>query len=187
VNVEHLLNAFTTIDATPGGVWGICRNFMIHLFWHKARLVILGPKIEALADDHPSKPECLFRLSQLFYKVGSYAECKRLLTHALKLSREQRDDHQLAQMLGELSLVNFWGCSSKEGIQQAKEASEIYGQLGGTVEQAASLAFLAQFLLGDNQLAAAEEATSRAIDLLQGREEQFLVCHRHQVLGIIYH
>jgi len=187
VNVEHLLDVFTTVDATSGSVWGACRNFMIHLFWHKARLVILGRKVEALADDHPSKPECLLHLSKLFRGVGNYSECQRLLTYTLKLSREQGDDHQLAQMLGELSLVNFWACLSKEGIQQAKEASEIYGRLGGIVEQAMSKAYLAQFFLGDNQLDAAEEAISRAIDLIQGGEEQFLVCHAHHMLGIVYH
>jgi hypothetical protein len=93
VNVEHLLDVFTTTDGTSGGVWDACVNFMDHLYWHKPRLVILGRKIEALTDDHPSKLECLFQLSQLFQRVGNYAECKRLLTHALKLSREQGDDH----------------------------------------------------------------------------------------------
>jgi hypothetical protein len=69
VNVEHLLDVFTTTDGTSGGVWDACVNFMDHLYWHKPRLVILGRKIEALTDDHPSKLECLFRLSQLFRKL----------------------------------------------------------------------------------------------------------------------
>ena len=60
VNAEHLLDVFTTIDATSGDVWGACADFAKHLSWHKPRLVILGPKIETLPDDHPSKPECLF-------------------------------------------------------------------------------------------------------------------------------
>ena len=35
VNVEHLLEVFTTIDPNSGSVWGACVNFMQHLFWHK--------------------------------------------------------------------------------------------------------------------------------------------------------
>jgi hypothetical protein len=136
VNVEHLLDVFTTTDGTSGGVWDACANFMNHLCWHKPRLTILGRKIEALADDHPSKLECLFRLSQLFRNVGNHTECKRLLTHVLQLSRERGDDHKLARTLRELSDVHLRMGLFKEGIQQAKEASEIYERLGDTVEQA---------------------------------------------------
>ena len=31
VNVEHLLDVFTTIDANSGGIWEACTDFMIHL------------------------------------------------------------------------------------------------------------------------------------------------------------
>ena len=65
-NVEHLLDVFTTINAASGGVWSACGYFMEHVFWLKPWLVMLGPKIEALADDHHSKLECLFPLSGLF-------------------------------------------------------------------------------------------------------------------------
>ena len=40
VNVEHLLDVFATIDGDSAGVWEACINFMRHLLWHKARLVI---------------------------------------------------------------------------------------------------------------------------------------------------
>jgi uncharacterized protein HemY len=96
----------------------------------------LGQKIEALADDHPSKPECLLSLALLLRKVGNHAESKRFLTHASKLSREQGDDHQLARALTELSDVHSRMGLPKEGIQQAREASEIYERLGDMVEQA---------------------------------------------------
>jgi len=184
VNVEHLLDVFTTADATSGSVWDACRNFMIHLFWHKARLVVLGPKVEALADDHPSKPECLLRLSQLFRKVGSYAECKRLLTHALGLSRGRGDDYMLALILGDLSTVHSRMGLLKEGIQQAKEASEIYGRLGKPVEQANFLVFLIPLCLKDNQLDVAEEAASHAINLISEKGEQLCACHH--LLGVTY-
>jgi hypothetical protein len=59
VNVEHLLDVFTTIDANSDGVWDACTNFMRHLSRHKNRLTILKPKIEGLLDDHPSKPKML--------------------------------------------------------------------------------------------------------------------------------
>jgi len=87
VNVEHLLNVFTTIDTDSDDVWDVCACFMQHLYWHKRRLVILGSKIEELRDDHPSKPECLVRLSWLFESVGNHVEAKRLITHALQLRR----------------------------------------------------------------------------------------------------
>ena len=88
-NVEHLLDVFTTVDATSSRVWRACGDFVRHLFHHKPRLVALGPKGEALPDDHPYKPECLFQLSRLFGKVGNQMESKRLLTHALELSGGQ--------------------------------------------------------------------------------------------------
>ena len=87
VNVEHLLDVFTTIDATAGDAWVVCSYFMGHLYWHKPRLVILGPKIEALADGHLHTLQCLFWLSQLFQKLGNRVELERLLTHTLRLSR----------------------------------------------------------------------------------------------------
>ena len=187
VNIEHLLDVFVMIDVTSAGVWGACANFMQHLYWHKPRLVVLGPNIEALPDDHPSKVECLFHLSALFQKVGNYVESKRLLTHALKLSREQGGDHKLARTLRQLSNVQLWMGLLKEGIPQAKEASEICERLGETGEQARCLIELAFLLREDEQLDAAEEAVSRAINLLPEKEEQFLVCECHQVLGVIYH
>ena len=185
VNVEHLLDIFTTIDATSGGMWVACVNFMKHLLWHKSRLVIFGRKIEALADNHPSKPACLLQLSQLFQKVGNHIERKRLLTHALKFSREQGDDLQLARTLRQLSNVHLWICLFKEGIPQAKEASEIYERLGDAVEQAQCLIALAWLLHHDDKLDDAEEAASRAIHLLPENGQEFQVCQCHQVLGEI--
>jgi len=44
VNVEHLLDVFTTIDATSGDVWGACVDFMKHLLLNKPRLSVLGPE-----------------------------------------------------------------------------------------------------------------------------------------------
>jgi hypothetical protein len=99
VNVEHLLDVFTTVDASSDDVWEACAKFMEHLYWHKKRLTILGPKIEGLPDDHISKPRCLFELARLFAFVGNLAECKRLLAHALGLWRERGSDPMVAQAL----------------------------------------------------------------------------------------
>ena len=63
----------TTIDVSSDGTWDACTNSLEHLFWHK-QLTILGPKIKRLPDDHPSKLNCLFKLSQLFGLVRNHRE-----------------------------------------------------------------------------------------------------------------
>jgi tetratricopeptide (TPR) repeat protein len=186
VNVEHLLDVFTSIDPNSEDTWDACGKFMDHLCWNKPRLVMLGPKIEALPDNHPSKAQCLGYLSQLFYAVGNWMEDKRLLTHALKLWRERGDDIQVARRLSDLSEVNRLMGHNEEAIQQAKEASEILERLGDTAKRARSLILLAWSLHDDGQLDAAEEAVSRAVDLLPENGEQYLVCNGHRVLGQIY-
>ena len=186
VNVEHLLDVFTAIDTTSDDTWAACANFMQHLFWHKPRLTMLEPRIEGLPDGHPSKPRCLNQLSRLFQAVGNHAECKRLLIHTLKLLRERGDGNRVASVLMKLSDVNRKLGLYKEGIQQAKEATEIVERLGNTVGQAQCLVELARLLHDDRQLDAAEEAVSRVIDLLPEKGEQFLLCQCHQTLGTIY-
>ena len=187
VNIEYLLDVFTSLDTTSVSVWDNCSCFMEHLYWHKKRPVTLGAKIEGLPDNHPSKPRCLFYLSRLFGSVGNNAEYKRLLVHTLKLWREQGNCLQVAQVLGFISGANRLLGLHKEGIQQAKEALEIHKQFNDLLGQAQSWQQLAQLLHGDGQLDAAEEAASQAINLLDGKDEQFLVCQSHRLLGLIYH
>ena len=107
-------------------VWGACAGFMEHIYWHKPRYTVLRPKVEELADDHPSKPTCLMQLAQLSYKVGNYTEQKRLLAHVLKLAREREDDSQVGEALLDLSRANRDLGLHQEGIQQTKEALAIY-------------------------------------------------------------
>ena len=185
-NVEHLLDVFTSVDANSDGVWDACTRFMDHLYWHKPRLVILGPKIEALPDNHPSKARCLHNLSRLFHSVGNWAERKRILTHALELWRERGDEHQAALTLSHLSDANRDMGLCKEGIRQAREASGIFERLGITDKQAECLIDLARSLYSDEQFGAAEEAASRAINLLSEKDGQLQVCEGHHVLGKIY-
>ena len=186
VNVEHLLDVFTTIDPGSDAVWDACANFMRHLYFHKKRLTILGSKIEGLSDDYHSKPKCLLYLSRLFELVGNHVEQKRLLTHALGLWRGQGSDGWVATTLTKLSNVNKALGFHKEGTQQAKEALEIFERLGHTASQAQCLIYLAWSLCSDEQFDAAEEAALRAINLLPEEGRQFMVCESHRALGNIY-
>ena len=106
VNVEHLLNILTTNDPTSKSTWDACSYFIDHIFWHKQPLVMLGSKIEGLPDSHPSKPQCLFELSQLVDTVGNPTEGKQLLVHTSKLWRAQGDQSQVVQALLQLVDAN---------------------------------------------------------------------------------
>ena len=183
LNVEHLLDIFISIDRTKADFWDTCSHFMEHLYWHKSRPTILESKIEALADDHHSKPKCLFELSRLFGRVGNYTNRRQLLIHTLELERQRGDDAQVARALGYLSDVSRYLCLQKEGIQQAREALEICERTNDPIGQAQSLKFLAWVLTSDNQLDAAEEAAFRAIDLVPEKGQEFLICNLHRVLG----
>ena len=186
MNVEHLLDVFTTIDADSAGVWEACINFMHHLYWHKERLVILKPKIEGLPDDHPSKPDCLWKLGRLFGLVGNRVEQKRLLTYALTFSRGQGSNAWAAGVLSDLSNSNRMMGLYDEGIQRGREALKIWESLNDTVGLVQCLINLTQLLCEDGQLDAAEETASRAINLLSEKDDQFLVCKSHHALGDVY-
>ena len=187
VNVEHLLNVFTSGDMSSDIVWKVCAGFMQHLLWYKPRKIVLGSKIEQLPDDHRFKPICLLQLSRLFEQAGNFVEQKRLLTHALKLNRERGDDPQVAVTLTVLADANRLLRLFEEGIQQAREASEICERIGRTGQQRASLITLADLLRGDNQLDAAEEVAFRTIKLLPEKGEEFRACRCHRLLGGIYY
>ena len=147
---------------------------------------MLTPKIEGLPDDHPSKPRCLLQLALLFESIGDHEERKALLTRTIQLERERRDVESVAPSLRELANANRQLDLLDEGIQQAKEALEIYERLGKTVEQASRLISLARLSLEDKQLDAAIEVMSRGLGLLSEESQEFLVCRSHRVLGKIY-
>ena len=186
MNVEHLLDVFTTVDASSDNTWGACANFIRHLVHHKQRPTILKPKIEGLPDDHCSKPDCLFELSQLFNSVGNHVERKRLLTHVLKLWRERGNDRGVAQTLRLLSDANRHMGLYEEGVQLVQEGLKILERFGDMVGQVRCLSSLAALLRSNNQLDAAQEAASRAIALLAEKGEKFLLCESHHALGNIY-
>ena len=185
VNVEHLLDVFTSIDGNLTDVWVACCNFMEHLFWHKPRLVVLGPRIEGLPDDHPSKPQCLFALSELFYTVGNDTKHTQLLSQTLKIWEEQGNDSRVARVLVSLANSNGRQHRWKEGIQRGEEALGIYERLGDISGQAKSLQCLAWLLKCDKRLDAAEEAVFRAINL-SDKGERFPACQCQRLLGDIY-
>ena len=185
VNVEHLLDVFTSIDTNSTETWDACSNFMEHLYWHKPRLITLGPKIEGLPDDHHSKPQCLHWLSQLFYSVGNDVESKRLLIHNLKLWKDRGNDFEVAETLRNISEADHMVGLHEEGIRWVKEALEVYGQLDDVLGQAQAWQQLGGLLYSDGQLDAAEEATSEAIDLFLVKGDRFEVCNCHRILGNI--
>jgi len=186
VNVEHLLDIFTVVDADSDSVWDACGYFMRHLYWHKNRLVILKLRIEGLPDDHRCKPLCLSDLSWLFNSVGDRVEQRRLLSHALKLQRERGGDYQIAIFLKELSGVNRLMGLHKEGIEAIKEALGIFKRLGETVHQATCLIQFALLFCDDEQFDVAEGAALRAIGILPEKGEDYQVCESHSALGEIY-
>jgi len=186
VNVEHLLNIFTMVDADSDDVWEACAKFMVHLYWHKTRLVILQPRIEGLPDDHHYKSRCLFHLSRLFGFVGNWAENRRLLIRVLKLQRDgQESDHQVAITMMNLSDANWFMGLHKEGIEAVKEALELFERLGDTAGQAGCLIELARLFCSDGQFDAAE-AAFRAISILPEEGEEYRVCGSHRGLSEIY-
>jgi tetratricopeptide (TPR) repeat protein len=187
VNVEHLLDVFTSIDQMAGVIWDTCHHFLEHLYWHKPRQTVLRPRIEGLPDNHRFKPNCLLELSRLFERAGNHGERKRLLIRTLELERQRGDDNRVAQVLYRLADVNRLLGLHEEGIQQAREALEIFERAGNTIEQADCLGKLTWLLYEDKQLDAAEGAASRAIDLISSKGEEFLVTGLHRILGKIHH
>ena len=186
MNVEYLLDVFTSIDQTGDDVWDACSHFMEHIYWHKPRQTVLGSKIEALPDDHQYKRKCLFELSRLSGEVGNLTEEKRLLLYTLELEKQRGGDAEVAQTLQYLSEVNRRLGFSEEGVQQAKEALEIFAQADGATQPVESLSNLARLLFDDGQLDAAAETAYRAITLVSDQDEEYIVCKLHRVLGMIH-
>ena len=187
VNVEHFLNVLTSLNMDADDVWNACEGFVRHLYWHKPRKTVLGPKIEDLPDGHPSKREGLYQLSELFGMVGNHAERKRILAHVLILNREPEDRPKIALTLRRLSDANRWLRFFEEGIQQAREASEIYEELGDTVNQAVCLNDLALVLFEGGHVDDAETAALRAIGLLLEKGQESRLGESNRFLGRIYH
>ena len=186
INVEHLLDVFTSVDASSESVWKACADFMRHIYWHKKRPTMLRPNIERLPDDQPSKPECLLGLSQLFRSLGNTAN-KEFLPHALRLAREREDGYRIAQALIYLAYANRALNLINEALSHAKEAVEVCERLNIVAMRPHALRSLAWMLQYNNQLDAAEAVAFRAIGIFKDRCEQYGVCQSYRALGVICH
>ena len=187
VNVEHLLDVFTSFDQNTDEAWGACDYFMKHLYWHTSRQTLLGPKIQSLPNDHPYKSRCLYGLSRLFQRVGNYAEQKRLLAHTLKLERERGDGLMVAQVLTLIADSNLALGLYKEGIPQAREALEIFQRTGDTIGRADCSTKLTWLLLYDGQFDAAQNAASHEIDLTSEKGQESNLSKLHRALGKVFY
>ena len=186
LNVEHLLNVFASVDPNSEDIWAGCMDFVGHLNWHKPRQTVLGPKIKQLPDGHRWKPKGLFMLAGLSDSVGNNAEGKQLLIQALQLWRERGDsDYWVGCTLERLADANRWLGLHEEGIQQAREALEIFERVGDTAGQADCLSCLARLFLKDGRLDEAEEVTISSINLL-GKGQEFQLCESHRILGNLF-
>ena len=88
-------------------------------------------------------------------------------------------------ILVSLSNVNSLLDYLEEGIQQVEEALGIYEELNDISGQGLSLCQLGVLLSTNNQLDAAEEAASQALNLLSSTGNQLEVCQCYRVLGSI--
>ena len=98
-NVEHLLDVFTSIDPDRDDIWDPFYHFIEHLYWHKPRKTVLGPKIRALLYHYCLDLEYLSELSLLFGRVRDHPKRKRLLTDALGFEKREGDDQKVIQTL----------------------------------------------------------------------------------------
>ena len=185
INIEHLLSIFTIIDASSIRTWDACAGFTARLTEHKARLVTLGPNIEGLPDSHPSKPQCLFRLSELFARIGNYGEVVRLCALLLKLWRDRGDLSQVSLQLKSLFPYYLLAGLREEGRQMAEGALEIFTQAGYTEGQAKCFSQLAMTYLGDDRVDTAEEYASNALALLSENTPQMTVSQCHMAFGFV--
>ena len=186
INVEHLLNVFTSFGTDSHDSWGACADFIAHLNWHKPRSTVLKSKIEGLPDDHHSKPQCLLQLSELLQSLGNYVEQKRVLTHTLEIERGQVNNNRVARALRFLVSANRMLDLYEEGIQRSNEALEIYERLGDAEGQAKCWNYLGWLLHEDDQFDAAEGAASRALKIFLDRGREYWICDSHRLLGEIY-
>ena len=76
-NLKHLLDVFISTDTNLVDVWDAFDYLVGYVYWHKRRLVTLGPKIEGLSNGYPSEQLYTFQLSWSFRSAGNCAKCKR--------------------------------------------------------------------------------------------------------------
>lgn len=81
MNVEYLLDVFTSTNADSKGVRDARSRFMDPLSWHKPRPVIPGPNYELF---------CVhFSLVQAFFKKSKFSDANPHVTWTNKVARDQ--------------------------------------------------------------------------------------------------
>ena len=186
VNVEHLLDVFTSVGVATDDVWDACAHFLEHLLHYRRRKTALARKIEGLPDDHPFKSQCLFQLSELLGEVGNFIEQKELLTHVLELEGERMDRLRIARALKRLSHADRLLRLEGGGVQQAEGALEVFEEFGDTNERLDALNTLGVALCESNQPDAAEKVVFRAINLAPEQGQEYPLSESHYILGSIY-
>ena len=95
VNVEHLLDVFTTVDPNSGSVWVACANFVEHLRWHK----------KTHHYDTTGQAECLDNLALLLRDDKQLGAAEEAAFRAITLLPEKGQEHRLCkshQTLGKI-------------------------------------------------------------------------------------
>jgi len=114
-------------------------------------------------------------------------EYKQLLTCTLELQRGWGDNLLVAETLRYMSGANRMLGLYKQGIQQAREALEIYKQYNRMLGQGRTWEELTWLLCDDKQLDLAEEVALQGISLFSNRVHQFQACECYCILGDICH
>ena len=110
---------------------------------------------------------------------------KRVSCPRIKAGEWRGDDRLVARTLRGLVGANRWLDPNKEEIQQKKEALGIYEPLGNVGEQAECLDTRDRLFFEDSQLDAAEEGTTRVINSLLDKGEEFRICQYLTVFLVI--
>ena len=186
VNVEHLLDIFTEVNANSDSVRDASVDFMTHLVWHKRRPTVLRLKVEGLPDGRHSKPRDSLDISRFLPSVRNHVKRKRLL-NTLDHCGAWGNDRGVALLLWQLSEANRLLGLPEEGGRLAEEAREISEQLGDAVSPTRSLHSLVVQLYSDEKLGAAEEAPPCTTGLLPEEGDRYLVCKSHRLLSHIYY
>ena len=160
----------------------LCATVDFYISWFSVDVDICKPRFEearwiTLEDAN---------FERLLGQVRNYTQQKQLLSHTLEFERRSENAPRVGQILIQIAGVNRLLGLHEEGIRQAEEALEIYERRG--VEwQAQSLIQLAWLFFDTEQLDAAENAASRAINLVTEKGQEYLLCQLHRVLGKIYY
>ena len=175
MDAEHLLDFFTSIDTNSENVWDFCAYYTKHPYLDKPQLVMLGPKIEVLSDDSPSKVQYLLRLSYLSESVGNQAERKQFLTHFLKLWESGVMTFVLFVYRAIYPIQIYMRASARKGYNGAREGSEVFERLDHTANQVEGFGPPRIIVVTTNNSTPQKKPHLMRINLLPEKREEYLV------------